>query len=230
MKKMVLLVLAFCLILNEICFASNFEVQIDYNLSNKLEYEANAMYEVKLLSNEFKKNIETETFNEELYNKLDLFIKKYKTSLSSLTALQMIAGMCFWPATYDLYSQKGEQILDFITSNYSDYAHGKIAFIAKATALAQKGMKTEAIRLQEDKYEVILSIEKDKNFQYFIDEMNLKNTDDEYLMAGYYNLLGSIYLDIKDNQNASINLNKVIKQYPNIYYAKISQEMLKTIK
>lgn len=230
MNKSFFLIICICLIFNTRCFANTIEIQIDYNLSSKLEYDPKAMSEIKTIGNDFKKVIETGTFNNDFFYKLDFFIKQNKNSVSSLTALQMIAGMCFFPETNDLYSKKGEQILDFIIAKYSNSIHGKVAIIAKAVTLTNKGAKKEAIELLEENSKTILSIESDTNYQKFLEETNLKNTDDEFIIAGYYNLLGCIYSDLKNNKKAILNFNKVIKLYPKTNYAKISKEILENLK
>jgi len=230
MKRILFIVIIFCLISTQSCYANTIEIQVLYNLSDKLEYSTDSINKLKILSAEFIEINKSETFNPKLYNKLDSFIKNNKNSLSSLTALHMIAGMCFWPETFELYSKKGEQIINFLINNYSNYIHGKIALIVKASILSKKGLNNEAISLLKDNYEVILNIEKDVNFKYFIQEMNLEFSDDKNIIAGFYHLLGSIYIDIKDYKNAALNLNKVINYYPETNYAKISKEMLKSIK
>ncbi len=209
------------------CQANTIEITIDYNLPTELNYEQISVEKLKIIGAELRKFvIENEVFNAELYSKLNSFIINNKKSLSSLTALSMIAELCLLNDTYDLYSVGGEKIINYLITDYKKYVHGKIALLAKATLLENQQLRENAIKLLEENYEILISVENDPNFKTLISELNLNGTDVECFSAGYFYKLGYNYEMINDFDNAQKNYNKIIKQFPKTNYAIRAKERL----
>jgi len=211
MKKIILITFLVCFMFVNNSFANTIEVELNYGLLPELKYDPNTIKEIKILSDEYVKTIkERDNFDSVLYYKLNSFIKNNKSSLNSLSALYMIIGMCLLDETDEFYLLNGEKLIDYLINNYSKHIQGKLAIIMKATLLEKREMNLEAIQLLEKNYEVILSIENDSSFQPFLDELNLKEPDNKYMMAWYYYYLANIFSKLKDKNNAVINYNKVI--------------------
>lgn len=229
MRKKVILIIFFLLsvfIINS--FANTIEIEVNYNLPIELSLNYNNTEEMKILSNEYLKIItDSNEFDKKFYNKLNKFIINNKTSVDSLSAIYMIIGMCLLDEAYEVYSTSAEKLTDYLINNFSKYIQGKIAILLKATLLERKGLAQEAIQLLEKNYEVILSVEKDPSFYRFLDELNINNNDNKYIMAGYYYKLANIFSKFNDTKNANAYFNKVINQYPETNFAKDAKDKLK---
>jgi len=232
MKNLILLIIFVNIIFANNCWAITTEITVNYNLTLPLINDQIAINEIKTISSEYNKLISdsnNDSFNDELYNKLDLFIKNHKKSQSSLTALYMISGMCFFKDTANIYQQKGFEMLDYLINNYPNYVQGKISIIVKAISLENQGQRKEAIKLLEDKYEVILSIERDPYHNNFLEELHLNGTDNEFAGAMYYMLLSEFSLKSGEKTKAIDKLEQIVKLYPQTRWAKEAQEKLKQL-
>lgn len=233
LKKILLLTILFlCYLLVIESFANTVEIEINYNLLPELNQDSNTTttFEIKKLSEEYVKTIrESNAFNNNLYQKLNLFVKNNKSSINSLSAIYMIIGMCLLDETYELYSKDGEKLLDYLINCYPKYIQGKMAIIMKASFLSKKEMNKEAIQLLENNYEVILSLENNPKFYYLLDELNLKENDHKHIMAGYYYYLANFYYKLNNKNNATIYFNKVINQYPDTDFALNAKEKIKKL-
>jgi len=213
------------------CFAQTAEIKLNYDFSPELTTNARAIGELKGLLDEYIK-MEADpgaalSFDYGTYRKLDAFILRNLKTRSGLTALYMVPAMIF-PEDTDLHG-KQMSILDYLIDSQSACIQGKMAIIAKAVALEGRGQKKEAVKLLEDKYEVILSIEKDPYFSHFLDELSIKGKEDENVMAIYYTVLSSILIQLGDLEPAAERLERIVKQYPQTSLAASAKKKLESI-
>lgn len=192
------------------------EINVTSLIPNKVVYNQNAHVELCKLYEETKKALKSDSFNNDLYFKLNSFIKKYKDTSSCLSALIIISSMCFLDETGNIYYNSGKKILENIIEKYPDTIQGKISVISNAMLNSRLKNYNDAIQMLEKNYEVILSIETDKYLSYFLDEAPVFDSEKNVkIPAEYYFALAYSYIDLNETQKATETLKKIIKLYPN---------------
>lgn len=207
------------------------EINVTSLIPNKVIYDQNAHNELCKLYEETKKALKTDSFNNDLYFKLNSFINKYKDTNSCLSALIIISSMCFLDETGCIYYSSGQKILENIIEKYPDTVQGKISVISNAVLKSRLKNYNDAIQILEKNYEVILSIENDKYFSNFLDEAPVfDNEKNVKIPAEYYFALAYIYIDLNNTPKATETLNKIMKLYPGSKEADRAQLVMSNIK
>jgi len=218
----------FILFNNEILLAiETCEINTSPVLNSKLIYDKDSSTTLRSLSNEYINIFNKQAFDKNFCYKINSFINSNKHSYSSLSALMILTSMCFLENDDQLYSQYGKKIIEFITTKHSKTAQGKAMILLKAQIQSDEGLKKEALKLLQENYEVILSLENDETYYNYRYEMNFENHDP--IIAEYYFLISKIYFSLNNDDEAIKGYNKLIKLYPNSDAASNAKRALKAI-
>jgi outer membrane protein assembly factor BamD (BamD/ComL family) len=125
------------------------------------------------------------------------------------------------------YSKHGKKIIDFIISKYPTTIQGRVLLVLKAQIQADEGYKTEVLKLLQDNYEVVLSIEKYKAYPNYLYELNFENNDP--IIAEYFFLLANTHYYLNEENEAIKIFNTLITSYPNSEATSNSKRVIKAI-
>jgi outer membrane protein assembly factor BamD (BamD/ComL family) len=195
--------------------AQTVEINIANLLNKTLKYDETASKKITEISNEYILKIRTNNqFSPELYKKIEDFTKQHNDSYAALSALLLTTSMCFLEETYDKYSQSGVKILDHIINNYPQTVHCKYAIYSKVIIKKEEGNTEDALKLLQENYEVILSMDHDPNYLRMMAELGNPNITEKFA-SSYFLLLGLLYFDAGNIVESSSIMQKIIKNYPN---------------
>lgn len=204
------------------------EINTSPILNPKLIFDKNSSEILRNLSQEYSIVYSKQSFDKNFYHKINSYIDLNKHSYSSLSALIILASMCFLENDETKYSEYGKKIIDFIISKYPTTIQGRAMLLLKAQIQADEGYRTEALKLLQDNYEVVLSIEKDMAYPNYLYELNFENHDP--IIAEYFFLLANTHYYLSEENEAINFFNTLIKAYPNSEAASNSKRVLKAIK
>lgn len=228
LKIKICLIIMFLLFNNNLLLAmETCEVNTNPVLSSKLVYDKTSSDMLRNLSNEYLKIYNKQSFDKNFYQKINSFIDSNKHSYSSLSALLMLTSMCFLENDEALYSEYGKKIIEYILAKYPTTVQGKIVLLLKAQVQSEEGFRKEALKLLQDNYEVILSVEKDETYKNYTYELNFENHDP--ITAEYLFLLANISFFLNKDDEAIKGFNMLIKLYPNSDAAGNAKRALKAI-
>lgn len=209
--------------------AQTVEINITNLLNQTLKYDDNASKKITEIATEYILKVrDSNQFNPELYKKIENFTKQHYDSYAALSALLITTAMCFLEDTYDIYYPSGIQILEYIIKHYPKTVQCKYAIYSKAIIKKEEGNTEEALKILQENYEVIISMDQDPNFLRMMAELGNKNITEKFA-SSYFLLLGVVYFDMGNTIEATNIMQKIIKDYPNSNACKDAIRIEKTI-
>lgn len=208
--------------------AATIEINVLKIIKPHVKNNESASKKIEELSGEYNNIRNNNQFNNALYKKIEEFIIKYPDTTASISALLLTASMCFLEETYELYSNEGVKILDYIISHYPNTAHYKYSLYSKALIKKEEGHPDEALKLLLDNYEVIISIDNDNNYIKMMKELGNTNITEKF-SSEYYLILGMAYFDLNNINDCVKIMNKIINDFPGTNASKDAKRIIDTI-
>jgi len=225
--KFILLIIFVMFIGYNYAFAETIEINVLNIIKPNVENNELASKAIAELSDEYNEIRNNNQFNNVFYKKIEGFIKQYPDTTASISALLLIASMCFLEETYELYSGEGMKILDYIISHYPNTPHFKYSLYSKALIKKEEGCPEDSLKLLRDNYEVIISIDNDKNYIKMMKELGNTNITEKF-SSEYYLILGLIYFDLNNTTDCVDMMNKIINDYPGTNASKEAKRIIDT--